>query len=312
MLIFVACIVSLLFPNIGAAKTDKISIISSSDSSLYNQIIEIVKRTVKNSSSRPVTFNTFYIDNLTPAESESINHSDLLVSIGRRAMLSIQERKKSPPILATLIPRRVFKQHQSSLKKINSKVTAIYIDLRPERQILLAKLLLGKLRTLAILLSDKSSTDKRDISFIVRKAGLRSHIENVSTSSKIIRKLSHALEDSDALLALPDPLIFNRNTARNILLTAYRQRVPIIGFSANYVKAGALAAAFATPEQIARQTGETIAKILSNSSTFPHGGKYPEDFDIAVNLNVARSLGINTPPTADLKKKLKSLLETYK
>lgn len=306
-----ACMFLLLFPHAGMAKTDNVAIISSSNAPIYKNVISTIKKSVIKNNSNNVTFQTFYADNLATTAITTINNADLLITIGRAGMLSILRHKVKPPILATLVPRQSFKINQTALKAVNKKIAAIYIDSPAVRQIFLAKILLGERQRISILFSSQSSENKQHIVSILKKAGLNYHIDEVSSPDNIVRKLSLALDNSNTLLALPDPLIFNRNTARNILLTTYRQRIPIIGFSANYVKAGALAAAFSTPEQVAQQTGETAAKIL-NTSSFPYGGKYPNEFDIAINANVARSLGINTPPIAQIKNKLKILLEKYK
>lgn len=306
------CLSIMAFPGLLLAKSFDIAVISSGKSATYSNIIESVKNTVKENNSLSVSFTIFNVDELTPSENITINNSDLLLTIGQRAMLAASKQSNSPPILATLVPKQSFQQSYLALKSTNSKVSAIYIDSPPERQIFLAKILLGQAKTIGILLSEKTFPDKSHIISTLNNVGLSPRIEDVSPNDNIIRKLSRVINNSDALLALPDPIIFNRNTARNILLTTYRQRIPVIGFSANYVKAGALAAVFSTPEQIARQTGETIISILTNPTAFPYGGTYPENFSISINQNVARSLGLRTPQKIIIKNELQKLLVKYK
>jgi hypothetical protein len=66
----------------------------------------------------------------------------------------------------------------------------------------------------------------------------------------------------DALLAVPDPLVFNSQTAANILAAAYRRRIPLIGFSPAYTRAGALVSLYSTPDQI----GFAAAKYCARRS----------------------------------------------
>ena len=307
---FAVLIIFLFTPSFVNAKT--ISILCSSDTPLYNNISTTIEQNTIENSNQPITFLRVYADSLDPAEIENIKKTDLLVTIGQRAMLSIKQFETSPPVMVTLVPSQSFNKHRSDLKKLNKKVSAVFIDSPPERQILLARILLGKKQTVAFLQSAQSSFSRKQISAITKKAGLRAQFENVLDADNIARKLALALEKSDALLALPDPIIFNRNTARNILLTTYRRRVPVIGFSANYVKAGALAATFSTTDQIALQTGKMISNILRDNTRFPYGGHFPEDFEIEVNTNVARSLSISLIPKAQIKQELKILLENTK
>jgi putative ABC transport system substrate-binding protein len=92
----------------------------------------------------------------------------------------------------------------------------------------------------------------------------------VSTTDKddnITDKIKHALHHSDVLLALPDSNIYNSKTVKNILLTSYRYRKPVIGFSKNFVDAGALAAIYSDTEMIAMTASKLIEQYLIFSDT---------------------------------------------
>jgi ABC-type uncharacterized transport system substrate-binding protein len=102
--------------------------------------------------------------------------------------------------------------------------------------------------------------------------------------------LDGVLEESEALLVLPDTDVYNAGTIRNILLTSYRKQVPLIGISQAYVKAGALCAIYSTPVQIAVQTAEAIRQY-STTTKLP-ASQFPKEFDVSVNTQVARSLNI--------------------
>jgi putative tryptophan/tyrosine transport system substrate-binding protein len=102
--------------------------------------------------------------------------------------------------------------------------------------------------------------------------------------------LQKVLKRSDLLLALPEPAIYNSSTLRNILLSTYHARIPLIGFSSAHVKAGAICAVFSTPEQLASQTGTVVLNFIATSILPPE--QYPKFFEIAVNERVAKSLAI--------------------
>jgi ABC-type uncharacterized transport system substrate-binding protein len=92
------------------------------------------------------------------------------------------------------------------------------------------------------------------------------------------------------LLALPDPVVFNSQTAANILTAAYRRQVPLTGFSPAYVKAGALLALYSTPAQVGTRGGELLRQAMTGRPLLPP--QSPREFVVAVNQNVARSLGL--------------------
>jgi len=98
---------------------------------------------------------------------------------------------------------------------------------------------------------------------------------------------------------LPDPVIYNKNTIRGILLSTYRKKLPIIGFSRAYVKAGAIAAVYSKPEQISKQTA-SIADTFLRTGSFKQNSYQPADFSIAINKKLAKSLGIKIKSEADI------------
>jgi len=70
-------------------------------------------------------------------------------------------------------------------------------------------------------------------------------------------------------------------------------KIPLIGLSQSYVNAGAIAAIFSTPDQMAKQTAMTALQFIK-SGKLP-SSQYPSEFSIAENLQVAKSLGIELP-----------------
>jgi ABC-type uncharacterized transport system substrate-binding protein len=125
------------------------------------------------------------------------------------------------------------------------------------------------------------------------------------SESEIYPALQRLLPEADILLALPDPAVYNSRTIQDILLTTYRFRVPMVGFSPAYAKAGALLAMYATPSHIGSQAADIARTVLAG-----HGlsaPQYARDMDIASNLHVARSLGISLEPEAVSRDRLRQL-----
>jgi len=124
-------------------------------------------------------------------------------------------------------------------------------------------------------------------------------LEKLSLNNvELHRDLADLLDKIDVLLALPDAQIYNSYTIRNILLESYRHRVPLIAYSASLVKAGALMAIVSTPEQIALQSLAALIQLQSTGQL--PAPQYPQQFDVLVNREVARSLNLNLPETVKL------------
>jgi ABC-type uncharacterized transport system substrate-binding protein len=135
----------------------------------------------------------------------------------------------------------------------------------------------------------------RDLKFGVAREG-------ISSTAEVYPSLTRLLAETDVLLALPDPVVFNSGTIQNILLTTYRAQQPLFGFSPAYVRAGAIAAVYSTPRQLAAQTAEAAGRALSGAA-LPRPS-HPKKFSVAVNPTVARSLGLTVDDEATLAARL--------
>ncbi|NOR41719.1 MAG: hypothetical protein GQ572_00165, partial [Gammaproteobacteria bacterium] len=117
--------------------------------------------------------------------------------------------------------------------------------------------------------------------------------------------IKDVLNHSDVLLALPDKNIYNSKSVKNILLTSYRHRKPVIAFSRNFVEAGALAAIYSSTEQIAQSASDLVGQYFKSGQRFKQSVNYPLAFDISINRQVFRALDLSIPDIDKLKQTLK-------
>lgn len=215
-----------------------------------------------------------------------------IVAVGiaaQRGMQQLFADEAAPPLLAILVPRLAFERVADQARLRAGSLSVVYLDQPPARQMELLRLALPAVRTIGLLVGEES----RDHAFVLEKAanerGMGLAVSAVGPGG-LFPALQAVLSDVDVLLALPDPAVFNSQTAANILTAAYRRRVPLVGFSPAYVKAGALLALYSTPTQIGARGGEMLRQALAGKTLPPP--QWPRDFDVAVNRDVARSLGL--------------------
>lgn len=240
--------------------------------------------------------------NITPVVIENSGrpfaNSDLVIGVGMKAATAIAA-SNAPAVLNVLIPKS---GHEKLLRdfprRTNSKTyTTIFLDQPLGRQASLIAAALPDKRRVGVLHSATPS-ELSGIRREMAKHKLNLHEQTISQALPLHDALNELLKKSEVLLALPDPEIYNSSTIRNILLATYRSGVPLIGFSAAYVKAGALCAVYSTPEQFAVQADILIRKF-SETQIFP-AAQYPHAFEVAVNEQVARSLGLRIRSATEL------------
>lgn len=225
----------------------------------------------------------------------------LIITVGAGAYRAIVEDAQrggtvaGVPVLATFLPRSLYESLSSKLQAPNS---AIWLDQPLSRFVDLIRLTMPDRRRLGVLLGSESTPLAAQLSKVASARGLQVVTAHVSTEPELYPALRNVLVDADVLLALPDARVFNTGTLQNILITTYRQRVPVIAFAPGYVRAGATMALFVSPEQVASQAA-TVARSVLNGRPMP-APQSATDFSVLVNERVARSLGLNVGSGTDV------------
>lgn len=221
-----------------------------------------------------------------------------VVAVGSSAQRAMQERfaddPTPPPMLAILVPRLAFERLADPVRVRAGQVSAVYLDQPPARQLMLAQLAFPALRSLGILLGGESRGQATSFERAARELGLQLNLQLVAADG-LFGALQGVLQDVDVLLAVPDPAVFNSQTAANILAAAYRRRIPMIGFSPAYTRAGALLSLYSTPAQVGTRAGEILRQAFPARSLPP--AQWPRDFVVGVNQDVSRSLGLTLVET---------------
>ena len=222
---------------------------------------------------------------------EVAENSELVIAMGVKALAACANLKVTTPVLGVFIPMPAFNSLLVKSKRELGDFSAIVLDQPFSRQFFLIKNILPESKKIGVLFGPTSSQYADLIKEEGEAAGLSVMEAIIYLEADLIPKLNETLASSDALMAVPDTLIYNRETAQPILLTSYRQQKPIFGYSQSYVRAGAIAAVYSTSKQIAKQAAE-IALISQQSSNILPPPQAPKYFSIMVNYQVARSLNI--------------------
>jgi ABC-type uncharacterized transport system substrate-binding protein len=213
----------------------------------------------------------------------------LIVCVGSPACSGLAEasgRIGRVPVVATLLPRAAFEVQR---KRWTGPSTAVVLDQPPARQIALLRYAFPHFRRIGVLLGPDSQQLQQGLDRAAVEQGVQLNAYRANGESSLYPALQRLLEENEVLLAIPDAAVFNGGSIQNVLLASYRQKVPMMGFSPAYVRAGALLALYSTPAQLSTQTVRVVRGMLAGSGVPPVQG--PMDFVVGVNANVSRSLG---------------------
>jgi hypothetical protein len=223
-----------------------------------------------------------------PAEAPA----ELLITIGEQLLSWAASRRDYGATFC-------FYTHASRFQQLqwhDQPVTALYREQPLSRQLELARLLLPQLTQLALIYRQEQTPPH--LAELTNHADARLTAVDVGGRSNWIRAISELMVEHQALLAVDDPELYNRNTVRSILLTTYRHGRVLIGPSRPFVNAGSLASTYTTSDQYLAQLVEMSARFLRRGELSEP--QYPAQFQVAINYQVAASLGLSLPAENDV------------
>lgn len=231
---------------------------------------------------------------------ETPNVPDLYIAVGMKAASKLAS--SAVPTLSVLVPKAGYDRLPRPDPQHASPHSAIYLDQPLERQVALLLAALPDTRQVGVLYS-ASPPELQHVRRLFADRHVNLHDRAVDGSHPLNDSLDSLLNESEVLFALADADIYNAGTIRNILLTTYRKKIPLVGISQAFVKAGALCAVFTTPEQFAEQTAIATQKFAESDKLPP--AQYPSGFEVLVNTQVARSLELRIKDADQLRDEIR-------
>ena len=291
-----------------ALAEETVTVVLSEDTGAYAEFATQLGSAMDQASGAKTPLRVVTLNDLKDEPPTRSTQGQLLVAVGTPAMTAMARKSPNVPVLNVLVPRASFRSAaRTSARTQDSKTfSAVYFDQPWARQLALIRHAVPG-RRVGILLGKDSVDLSATLLAAARDAHMVASIEMVSDEADLLPSLKRLLPNSDALLAVPDATIYNRSNIAAILLTSYRAKVPLFGFSPSYVKAGALAAVYSQPGQIAQQVAEIIQNLpASGNLPAPQSPRY---FSVTVNSQVRLSLELSMDDEAQLLHKLKQLPE---
>jgi len=284
----------------GQAVAARVAVVLSEDSTHYQEAYQVIRAHLEAAGHKA---SRTYAEGVTSA---ALNDAPLAVAVGVRAAESLAVLPNRPPVLALLVPRAWYVKNGRTRLTEGGRysASAIYIDQPFERQAALIRLAFPEARRVGVLLSAEQEGLLGELDEALRSQQLSLVHARLVDGEHLIKPLESVLSEADLLLALPDPLAFNSNTAQSLFLTSYRYRDPVLGYSRSMTRAGALLSLHSSPAQIGRQAAEWVNYALVTVPVHLPAPSYPAYFSISINEQVARSLGFTLPSEAELEKRL--------
>lgn len=175
--------------------------------------------------------------------------------------------------------------------------TGVLLDFPAEQQVqLLRRLLPASVRRIGIIYSPaQNERTVRRLRELARAQQLEIVARPVAAPAEIPAALASLTSGADVLWGIPDDVVMTTETARSILLFSMRQRLPLIGLSGAWVRAGALLALDRDYADMGAQGADLAWRLLNGEPVSAVHPEAPRRVLHAINLRTADQMGLRLP-----------------
>ena len=298
-------LLSLLFSGIDSAGTRAvIAVIKSRDIDPYNVALKGFEDVLKEKGIKPsITQYCLYclqegregVEEETIEEVKSLN-PDLVLTLGSSATRVAQTIKKIP-VVFSLVLDPVEGGFVKSRESSGNNFTGVSLEIPIGDQFQKIISIIPRAKNIGVIYNPGESEKRvKEASKVAKKMGLKLFSVPVKTEKELPGALKNLRKRIDVLWAVPDSIVFTQQSTKFILLFTLREKLPFMGLSPSFVKAGALFAFYADHYEIGRQTGKAAIRILNGKKPSDIPVAFPQKICLAVNFRVAEIIGIKIPP----------------
>lgn len=228
--------------------------------------------------------------------------ADLVVPIGSETARKVALAAIDTPTLYGFLPQAAWDRLAACCVDTSDRQRAVLIDQPIARQFALLQAVTADARRVAVLLGPASRGREAELRRTADLLGITLEVGEIDGGDDVGATLRRTMPGADALLALPDPSVYNGSTIYAILLSTYGAGIPVIGYSRPMVTAGSTAAVYASTADVGKAIAQRIVTFAETGSLPPTG--LIDIFSIAVNDDVARSLRLSVPDRDALRQRL--------
>lgn len=279
-----------------AATADDVSIliIKSHDNPFYNQSIQ----NLINKTEQGANFN------IVSARAYEKNHQDykpdIIITLGTKAAELTHETQYKIPVIHSYITEFQIREYPGVERHYS-----VLLDQPLERYLRFIQSLLPAIKV-GILKTQRNQFDSSLLKNMEKSTGLEINQYLFHPDDNPVTRVRSILQSDDVLLSLPEPLIYNHQTLKGVLLSSYRLNKPVVSYSPAHVKSGALAAIYISPSQIGIQLAGILNKLMSGLLKDQSQEFYAGGFEISINRQVAHSLRIDIPSEQEIIQRIQS------
>ncbi|GKS63968.1 ABC transporter substrate-binding protein [Nitrospira sp.] len=292
-LVLIPC--SCLYADLAQATGPEIAILKSSDLRAYKDAVEGFKATAPgNATYVEYDLRGDFDQGKRLARTIRATDSALVVAVGLKAALTAKLEIVDIPILYMMI------LDPTKYQLTAANMTGVLIEIPTDRQLKMIRTFLPKLRKIGVLYNpEKTATKLKEAESQAAGHAFQLRGFPVEKEKEVSPQLRTLLAHSEALWLIPDSTVLTDESIRFILESAVARQIPVIGFSPEFTRLGALLSLSIDYGEVGREAGLLAKRILNGEQQLPLRPVPVQRIRITVNQKTARYLDITIPRELD-------------
>lgn len=293
--VVLACIILItrMLPAFSSSRVT-IVVVFSRDATPYQQALKGFTEVLEG---KPYRLEEFYLGGPVPRDrlvgKIRARRPDLILTIGSSATDFICDEIRDIPIVFSLVLPSTGEKELVSKMAEHGGVAGASMEIPVETQFLELKRVLPDLKRVGVLYDpDVTGELVANAGKVADKMGFELVPISVESDQEVVRQAEQLSEQVDVLWSVADSTVFSPHGLKQILLSTLRNRVPFVGLSPSFVKAGALLAFSVDYRDVGRQSGELAVRVLAGEDPSSLSLATPRSLSLSVNMNTARQIDV--------------------
>jgi putative tryptophan/tyrosine transport system substrate-binding protein len=278
-------------PGAPKAPAGRVAVLISQDAEPYQEALAGIRQYVEKQKDG-VAIDVFALGGDAARAAEALGRArqagaSLIFTLGSVATQSAVRQAPDTPIVACMILT------QADLGKVGN-ATAVVLEFPPETEFRWLKRMLPGAKNVGVVYNPAENQARVDeATATAASVGLTLHARPVASPREIPQALESLASEVDVLWGLADSMVLNTQTAQSVLLFSLRNKIPFVGLSQPWAKAGALYALDRDYRDIGLQCAEVGYKILQGNEPRAIPPSPPRKVVYSVNVRTANLLKLS-------------------
>jgi putative tryptophan/tyrosine transport system substrate-binding protein len=205
-----------------------------------------------------------------------------VIAVGMGALKEVQAHKPAAPVIAAMV------LHGPDAEAVAAHVD---LDIALSTQLETMKALLPRSSRVGVILNPNNSRYSAGVlEARARREGFTLVWVECDGPNHLLKALASLKGKVDFVLCFPDSDFYNPVTIKPLVLSSLEGRLPLVGFSPAFVRAGAVAGIYPDYREMGHQIAELALRTIKGGERVADEG--PVRVRVAVNQRVARLLGL--------------------